>query len=284
MIETKIIKDSIAPSGIRLTTFVLTFPRFILPEFNTHRMFSRNASSSRAIPVHKMLEAVKNNPVIPLTFTKNQKGMQAFEMIADQESAKNAWLAGRDSAVATVNELLNLGVHKQHANRPLEPYSWTSVVCTATEYANFFALRNHPMAQPEIAELAKQMWEAYKTNQPRAVQEYEPHLPFVSDKELDDAKKSGDCIDQILNCFKKSVARCARVSYLNHEGKQPTWEEDLGLFNRLVGSAPIHASPTEHQAWALSTKERSGNFIGWKQYRKSLQGENVEIYNGPEEE
>lgn len=299
MIEAKIIKDSLAPSGIRLTTFVLTYPRFIHSEFMTHRMFSRNASSSRAIPVKKSIQMVLDNPAIPLAFTKNKAGMQGGDPLDGKaaELAEKVWRQALFHAVDKAQLLADLDVHKQYANRILEPFSHITVVCSSTDFANFFALRYHPMAQPEIAELAKQMWFAYNSSTPKSLKSGEWHLPFVSDEDSaillanDLALHRLENFDETVfpqhdeNLLKMSVARCARVSYLNHEGKQPTLQEDLTLYDRLVGSAPIHASPAEHQAMAVADSGvRSGNYRGWIQYRKTLQGENIDTFNGPEEE
>jgi len=289
MIEAKIIKDSIAPSGVRLTTFVLTYPRFIHAEFMTHRVFSRNASSSRAIPVKKQIQMVKDNPAVPLAFTKNQKGMQGGEALTglEEQEAIRAWLYARDEAVNYANKLADMEVHKQYANRILEPFAHITVVCTATDFDNFFALRVHSAAQPEIHELARQMYELYRTNKPEKLEAGQYHLPFITQDDFSlnaewFAKVQGEGYELLQ--VKRSVARCARVSYLNHEGTVPTIEQDLQLYERLVGSAPIHASPAEHQAMAgTDPNQRSGNFRGWIQYRKTLANENIEQFNGPEE-
>jgi thymidylate synthase ThyX len=296
MIEVKLIANSKAPSGVKLTTFVLTYPRFIHAELMTHRVFSRNASSSRAIPVNKQIQMVIDNPAIPLAFTKNKAGMQGGEVLKgeEHEAAVKAWLEARDSAVIHAKVLADLEVHKQYANRVLEPFAHITVVLTSTDFSNWFALRYHEMAQPEICELAKQMWEIYSVSQPRLMLTGEWHLPFVDGAYyhfIEEYLKNGG--DQNRFTFpggklgilvKMSVARCARVSYLNHEGKQPTVEEDLKLYDRLLGQLPIHASPAEHQAMAMADKEmRSGNFRGWLQYRKTLVHENIETFNGPEE-
>lgn len=287
MIEAKIIRDSIS-NDTRLTTFVLTYPRFIHSEFMTHRMFSRNASSSRAIPVKKSIQMVRDNPVIPLAFTRNKAGMQGGEALSGEieQKALLQWMDACYVACEKAEALADLEVHKQYANRILEPFSHITVVCSATDYANFFALRYHPMAQPEIAQLAKQMWEAYSVNIPDKLEEGQWHLPFISDEDLAlVANEVGQQVDFIPYLIKMSVARCARVSYLNHEGKKPSLEEDLKLYDRLVGSAPIHASPAEHQAQVSFLSMRSGNFgEGWVQYRKTLEGENIQVFNGPEEE
>ena len=288
MIEAKIVKDSISPDGVRLTTYVLTYPRFIHSEFMTHRMFSRNASSSRAIPVKKQIEMVANNPAIPLAFTKNKAGMQGGDALDGKQAelAEQVWMHACFHAMDKAKMLADLDVHKQYANRILEPFSHITVVCSATEYANFFALRNHPMAQPEIAELAKQMWEAYKTNEPDKLEYGQWHLPFIGKDEFIDTvlfPRSSDSI-QLNQLIKCSVARCARVSYLNHEGKKPSVVEDFQLYDRLVGSAPIHASPAEHQAQCSAAQYFVGNFRSWSQFRKQIPGENIETYNGPEEE
>ena len=270
MIQVKIVEDSLAPNESRLTTFVLTYPRFIHSEFMTHRVFSRNASSSRATPVKKQIQMIIDNPAIPLAFTKNKPGMQGGEVLDEQahENAMLVWLNARDSAVNYAKILADLEVHKQYANRILEPWAHITVVCTATDFNNFFALRYHPAAQPEICELAKQMWELYTNNTPKPLLDGEWHLPFC-----DEFDKKNDSIKMSIV---KSVARCARVSYLNHDGAISTYEQDLQLYDRLLGSFPIHASPSEHQAMAISDANvRSGNFYGWIQYRKTLKNENV---------
>lgn len=278
MIEAKIVCDSIAPSGVRLTTFVLTYPRFIHSEFMTHRVFSRNASSSRAIPVKKSIQMVRDNPVIPLAFTKNQKGMQGGAALDEEahDKAVAAWLEGRDRAVEVAEKLGDLEVHKQYANRVLEPWAHITVVVTATDWDNFFALRCHEAAQPEIHALADQMYGQYFLNKPSKLQEGEWHLPFITNLQRFFYEEASGFNN---NLIKMSVARCARVSYLNHDGTETTLEQDLQLYDRLVGNAPIHASPAEHQARATGDPDiRSGNFRGWQQYRKSLKNENVEKF------
>lgn len=274
MIEAKIVADSTAPSGVRLTTFVLTYPRFIHAEFMTHRVFSRNASSSRATPVKKQIQMIIDNPAIPMAFTKNKAGMQGGEALSgeDHKAAVEAWLEARDEAVKWANALASLEVHKQYANRLLEPFAHITVVCTATDYTNFFALRNHEAAQPEIHELARQMYECYDSNHPEPKGMGQMHLPFVTESERQNAIGYQELI-------KMSVARCARVSYLTHEGKQPSLEEDVKLYDRLVGSAPIHASPAEHQGIAsFDPHLKSGNFRGWVQYRQTLKDQNITKY------
>ena len=156
MIKAQIIADSIAPSKVRLTTFVLTYPRFIHSEFMTHRVFSRNASSSRAIPVSKQIAMVLKNPAMPIAFGANKKGMQAGETFGffKQFLCRIVWRLACYAAVFFATLMEKLNVHKQYANRILEPFAHITVVCTATDFANFFALRCHKDAQPEIKELA----------------------------------------------------------------------------------------------------------------------------------
>lgn len=292
MIEAKIVEDSVSKkNGIRLTTFVLTYPRFIHAEFMTHRMFSRNASSSRAIPVKKQIKMVRQNPAMPLAFKANKSGMQAGESFGPlkQWMCRVVWRSACYAAVFFATLMEKLNIHKQYANRILEPFSHITVVCSATEYANFFALRYHPMAHPEICELAKQMWETYSSNTPKVLKFGQWHLPFITDDDIvnvlnNDGNQIGDVPDAMIEqLIRSSVARCARVSYLNHEGKKPSFEEDNQLYKRLVGSFPIHASPAEHQALCLEySTEFVANFKGWVQHRKMLKDENIETYSGPE--
>lgn len=274
-ITAKVIAHSKHPAdeGRDLITLQLRFMRFILPEFNTHRVFSRNASSSRAIPVAKMIEQVRNNPAMPIHFGKNQPGMQANEELTGAElaSVKGAWLMAAENAAKVAEDMMLLGAHKQVANRILEPFQFISVIVTATEWDNFFELRDHPDAQPEIQELARIMREAIKQSTPQQLGYGDWHLPYVSKREL---VEYGHEV-----CRKLSTARCARVSYLTHDGQTPDVVKDIELFEKLVGGVPLHASPIEHQAtpenfdvmknWPYeAASDLCGNFQHWVQFRK----------------
>jgi thymidylate synthase ThyX len=286
----RVIADSVSVSGQRLTTFEVTFPRIVLAEFNTHRVFSRNSASSRAIPVVKQLLRVLDTPYVPEEFGSNQPGMQAGppldglkELLARQE-----WLRARDRAAAhalrmiaypgicsedadtatlmqAVQEVAHkppddswLNVHKQLANRLLEPFMWHTLVVTATEWSNFFNLRAHPDAQPEIRRVAELIRDAWEQSTPRELIDGEWHLPLVG------VADQGLSIDQQV---KVSVGRCARVSYLTHDGWRDP-EADVALHDRLLESG--HLSPFEHVARPLASDEWCGNFRGWRAYRKDL--------------
>lgn len=287
MIKAEIVCDSLAPSGIRLTTFVLTYPRFIHAEFMTHRMFSRNASSSRAIPVNRQIQEVIDNPAIPLAFRKNQKGMQAGDLLDNQNEAVSVWLKARDVAVDQARAMVAMDIHKQYANRILEPFAHITVVCTATDFDNFFSLRVHPAAQPEICELATQMWKLYDQSVPTMKKAGYWHLPLITNEEIKeccDVTKVTCLKDSRFSlnlAIKRSVAKCARVSYKNHDGTKNTLQQDLDLYDRLLGQIPIHASPAEHQAMAgENSAVVSGNLRGWTQYRKMLPNECVIKFDG----
>lgn len=274
-ISARIIEDSVNHGdnevGNRLTTYVLTYPRFIHSELMTHRVFSRNASSSRAIPVAKMLKQVWSDPAMPVHWGKNQPGMQADSQLTGWKRAVARWLWRTTGKLVCVPVWVanKLGLHKQIANRLLEPWQWIHVVLTATEFANWFELRNHKDAQPEINKLALELLVAMRDSTPRKLGNKSTpegwHLPFVTGTE-----RLHFTLDQLPAI---SAARCARVSYLTHEGLVPSVAKDLDLFDRLVGSSPRHASPVEHQACAAEADERSGNFLGFTQYRKLLEVE-----------
>lgn len=182
-------------------------------------------------------------------------------------SREDAWIESIESAGAWASAFADAGYHKQLANRHVENLGWINVVCTATDYANFYALRRHADAQPEMKALADAMWEAQQGSEPVLLQPGEWHLPYV-----DGCDASG---------IKPSVARCARVTHLTHEGRAPSVDEDLALYERLVGSAPLHASPAEHQAtpdvwmgsYGWEHAAQSGNLTGWRQFRKMLPNE-----------
>lgn len=261
MINATIIADSISHAGHRLTTMEVTLHRFVLSEFNTHRAFSRNSSSSRAIPIAKQIERVLENPAVPISFGKNQKGMQAGDEIDNPEVAREAWLKARDSAVEHAQHLAALGVHKQTVNRLLEPFMWQTIIVSATEWQNFFSQRCSPLAQPEIRLAAEAMRTAYESSTPVEIFKGEWHTPYITREE--EAILSMEERKQI------SVARSARVSYLNHDGVRDL-EADFNLYNRLVSANPPHYSPMEHVA---TPGDGLGNFEGWKQLRHVLESQ-----------
>jgi len=276
MFEAKVIEHSLsAGGGKELITFQLRYPRLVHAEFMTHRVFSRNASSSRAIPVAKVIEQVRSNPAMPVHWGKNQPGMQARAELegVDLIAVKQLWRAAAANAAAFAEVMMNHGAHKQVANRILEPYQWMSVIVTATEWDNFYELRDHADADPNIQHLAHLMKEALKDSVAvlRAGDGSDAsdwHLPYVTMAERRQYQ------DQPRLLAKVSGGRCARVSYLNHDGTSPVFEKDLGLYEQLVGSRPLHASPVEHQGYpAIGPAVRSGNFTGWIQHRKLVEAE-----------
>lgn len=266
--EAVVIEDSVNPyNGIRLTTLQLNFPRFILAEFNTHRMFSRNASSTRAIPTKKLIMEAWNNPVVPARYGSNIPGMQAGDNLTGWRRwmARQLWLGCCKAACIFALAMTKTGLHKQWAGRVIESWMWTSVVVTGTEWSNFFELRNHEDAQPEIKILAEKMKEAMDNSVPS---KRDKHLPYITLEEKKKANLGEIKLEELIMC---SVARCARVSYLTHDGKNPSREKDMELYTRLVGSEPIHASPTEHQAFAGKTTDFIKNFRGWKMHRATVE-------------
>jgi hypothetical protein len=271
----KVLADSIAPCGKRLTTFECVFHRYILAEVNTHRMFSRGSASSRAIPVAKRIQSVLDDPAMPLAFGKNQKGMQSTENLEEREAAeaRHLWLLARDYAVTYAKFLSDLGVHKQFANRIIEPYCWHTAVISFTEDEHFWSQRRHKDAAPEFQALAEAMWAAREASTPVRLDAGQWHLPYV-DVEHGEHR---DILDWWEKIEKRtpfpwaaiSAARCARVSYLTQDGRK-SFDDDYALYLRLVGGDPKHSSPLEHPAQAEDTLRRSGNFIGWRQLRESV--------------
>lgn len=261
LISARIVLDSISPQDERLTTIEATFPRCILAEVNTHRAFSRNSASSRAIPVKKMLEKVRNQPFIPEQVGFNQSGMQASIYFGGDAllEVQSIWLEARDSAVEHAEKLLSLNVHKQTANRLLEPFLYHTAIISSTEWDNFFKQRlsKHGMAQPEMGELADCIEKAINESTPEYMCYDEWHTPYI----LPDEEHLSDS-----NKMKLSVARCARVSYLSQNGLREL-DEDYKLFDRLIEG--MHFSPFEHVAYP--EYEGSGNFDGWCQLRCFLE-------------
>lgn len=300
MIKAEIIQDSISPSNCRLTTWILEYPRFIHSEILTSRVFSKNAASSRALPIEKMIQSTIDNPAMPVWWGKNQSGMQAKEELSDvkvekivplptypeqefesvyispKEEAKGIWLQSRDLAITQVKKLNDLGLHKQISNRILEPWFNIRVILSGTEFENFFALRAHPDAQPEFQKLAYLMLDTYNASEPKSLNPGEWHIPFGD--QFDDVRLAEVASSIKLSVeevkIKVAVARCARISYQNYEGKDDYFA-DVKLCNRLFGNIPRHLSPTEHVAQCLSDNKKIGNFTGWKQYRYLFEDQNL---------
>lgn len=267
----KILADSISPVGIRLTTMEICLPRIVLAEFNTHRMFSRNSASSRAIPTQKMLQMVLDNPYVPDEWGTNQKGMQAGQPLSPQESDRcvQEWLCARDQAVASATALLDRGVHKQLTNRLLEPFMWHTIIVSATDWDNFFHLRCHKDAHPDIRKTAELMRDAMEKSTPNPIALGSWHLPLIFEEDFTQVLISDPASVQEKQerLIKVSVGRCARVSYLTHDGKRDH-EADIALHDRLLDNG--HMSPLEHVAAAQDNDSYSGNFRGWLQYRKTI--------------
>jgi len=290
----KIISDSISPEGKRLTTMEVKMHRFVLAEFNTHRMFSRGSASSRAIPIKKRIEQVLTDPAMPLYWGKNQSGMSAAEEMdpTPKEVAIGQWLYARDQAVETVRMLSDLGVHKQLANRLLEPWLWHTTIVSSTEWMNFFGQRcainpetKQPFAQPEMYALAMAMQQAFYESTPKEIGYGEWHLPYIMEEDIEwvmaqeiNCQSASDRSYGRLDLLKKvSTGRCARISYLTHDGKRDPLE-DVKLADKLINAKPMHPSPLEHIATPYFEGQYKGNFEGWIQYRHSFENENIKEF------
>lgn len=301
-ITAKVICDSISEQGTRLTTFEIEYPRIVMSEFNTHRSVSKNSSSSRAIPVSKMLEHTQTVNLKPVYFGSKKAGMQAGKEIVggDLINAKLFWESALFDAVTWATELDELGVAKEVTNRLVEPFQLVKVVCTATDWDNFFNLRLHPDSDPNICMLAYKMYEAMSSSQPHILREGEWHLPYVNvgwngKGELCYADDSFDFIS-LKDAIKLSAASCASVSYRT-EGM--TLEKADKIFDMLIKAEVVHSSPFEHLATPIKPKFNelglvrvncsepqswqdgvthmnkqgqlcSGNLRGWVQYRHLL--------------
>jgi len=257
--KAKIILDSVSPSGVRLTTMAVTYPRIVLAEMNTHRAFSRNTQSTRAVPLHVAIKRVEDDPFIPDDWPQDRPGMTAEASLEGMEEtlARRSWRNACDHAIFEARRMEQLGVHKQIAARLLEPFAWVTQLITATEWDNFFRLRCHPDAQPEMRTIAELMKAVYAINNPQRLQYGDWHLPFTADTEESYGSEQK----------KISVARCARVSYLTHEGTRDI-RKDLELHDRLASSG--HWSPFEHIATPCIGVHNyyPSNFAGWNQLRK----------------
>lgn len=287
----QVIEDSVSTADIRLTTLQLRYPRMIHAEFMTHRVFSRNARSSRAVPMSRL----SAEDIYVPQFAHNQSGMQAAKPLSEEWQAEAAreWILHAQSA-ARLAYLLGgkdgYNIHKQWVNRLLEPFGYIDVLVTSTEWSNFFALRLDGAAQPEMQMLAQAMKQALDNSLPKVLHPGEWHLPYIRREDWNaypqDLIEGGDgySYDQALEALQKiSVARCARLSYEPFDGSQ-SWnhQKEIERYDKLMGSNPKHASPAEHQAtpdeefvnaegWVHQYEH--GNFYGWRQFRKMIPGE-----------
>lgn len=284
-----ILLDSITNHDHRLTTLEVTMPRIILAEWNTHRVFTRSSASSRAIPVAKMIERIMTDPYVPSTWGKNQKGMSAAEDILGEDALKceSNWLHARDEMVKISESLMKIGVHKQLANRLLEPFMWHTIINSATEYSNFFGLRCDKNAQPDMQIVANCVRQAMDMSEPRFLKAGQWHAPYA---------QGNDVLSSQLREI--TSGRCARVSYMTHDGK-PDPFADIRLHDQLLENR--HMAPLEHAARPMDEYEYNhlfkqpllkwngqryqqaetaeaellwthfcGNFNGWCQYRKEI--------------
>lgn len=301
-ITAKVICDSISEQGVRLTTFEIEYPRIVMSEFNTMRAISKNSSSSRAIPVSKMLEHTQTVNLKPVYFGSKKAGMQAGKELVggDLINAKLFWESALFDAVTWATELDELGVAKEVTNRLVEPFQLVKVVCTATDWDNFFNLRLHPDADPNICMLAYKMYKAMEESKPYELKQGKWHLPFVN---VGWNGKGDICyFDEDFNsveleqAIRLSAASCASVSYRT-EGM--TLEKADKIFDMLIKAEVVHSSPFEHIATPVKPKYNelgyvrvncsepqsweegithmnkqgqlcSGNLRGWVQYRHLL--------------
>ena len=298
LITARILADSISPTGVRMTTMEIEYPRFILAELNTHRMLSKNSASSRAIPVKAMHQHIRENTAGPVYWGVNQPGMKAKTCLdaEDTVEALMLWEDARDCALEFAQQLADLNLHKQITNRITEPWMIMKTVISGTEWANYFWLRDHADAQPEIALLANKMHKVYEQSTPQLLQPGEWHLPYVKSTRLSSGEliylDSEDLPITLDQARVISASCCAQVSYRKSDD---SFEKAQKVFQMLIESEPAHASPVEHQATPMDLPTTnwyepetwedgvthfsrngdlwSGNLRGWIQFRKLIPNE-----------
>lgn len=270
-ISAKVIAHSRAPNAPDLITLQVRFPWWLLPEMNTHRVFSRNYGSTRAIPISKLIDEANSDPALPVKWTSHRPGMQGGDDLSDEQiqQARSHFFAARDAAVDAAKAMLDLGIAKQNANRLLMPFIHVEGIITATEWSNFFALRCHPDADPTMRALAEAMRDAIAESEPEELGPGDWHLPYIPTDLASNNVGRGEFTWEEIAMI--SAARCARVSYLKHSGERPSVTEDLELAKRLLESR--HMSPSEHQARVSGDEGTAlwGNFTGWDQFRKMIE-------------
>ncbi len=264
-ISVKILKDSLSDKGQRMTSYELEYPRYLHCELMTHRTLSKNCSSSRAIPIEKMIEYTNNNPAMPVYWGKKKKGMQATEEI-DAVAAEKAWLEAYHSSVESLKKLNDIDLHKQLANRVIEPFQMMKVVLSGTDFDNFWNLRFHHDTLPEFVMLVHKMYTAMQESKPVELRAGEWHLPYVEISQSEDVEDtyyfyyekdvSGTETDGYMyehpltleQALQRSTASCASVSYRTENLTEKACEN---IFNMLIKAEVVHSSPLEHQATPL---------------------------------
>jgi hypothetical protein len=278
-ISVKIVADSVSEGKVRITTFELEYHRYIHGELMTHRLFSRNAMSSRAVPVKSMIKQVMAFPATPIHWGKNKAGMQAEEESnnflvppmgycnGESITREDGWVLAKETAVEMAMMFDGAGYHKQIVNRLLEPFQMMKVVLTATEFENFFWLRCDPDAQPEIKEMAELMYTCMEISRPTVIGVGEWHTPYVKQVPhplgIDyyaegttpyDTAHSGENRLTVEQAISISASCCAQVSYRNIDN---TFDKAMQVYSRLgVGGNKIHASPFEHVATPMKNQSK----------------------------
>jgi hypothetical protein len=257
-IVARVLNKSVCSDEVTITSYELEYPRMIHSELLTHKMFSRNAASSRAIPIAKSIESVRNSPAMPVEWGKNKPGMQSDGEIDDPESAKWMWIQAAKQAADRAEQMAAMGLHKQVVNRILEPFVFMKTVLTVTEENNFFWLRDHEDADPTIHELATCMRQASSLVLPNQLLPGEWHFAYVdTDVGFDKTTYHIDGEEIDLETAKKiDAACCAQVSFRKLD---TSTEKALQIYDRLASSTPVHASPFEHAATPVQSKYKSAN-------------------------
>jgi hypothetical protein len=269
-ISAKLICYSTSHLQTPIATIQIRIPLIIQAEFNTHRVFSRSFNSSRAIPAKTMRKSADFEPE---QWLSNQPGMTGGDEL--QGIKKHIAIAVWETLTAIVkcgHRILDwCGLHKQYTNRWLSTVVWVDGVVTSTEWSNFLKLRNHPNAQPEIRELARQIAQILADNEPDFLEPGEWHLPYIDAEDIE--ANPFDDEDGCENLALISAGRCARVSY-GFKAVKDSWGDERRA-KMLLSANPKHFSPFEHQAIVQTTQKpfKSGNFRNWEQFRQRLEKE-----------
>lgn len=292
--ETKNVKVMLSSinkeTGKKAVTFLLKrFPYALVQEPATHRilradslgvegaavelnttsinpfteMLSRNSASLRAVTTPRIIEMVRKDPYIP-SWTSYCKGMGGGKVSPDQhKKATNRMLDALEASIQVLEDLLEIGISKQDANRYISPYLRIPILITATEWDNFFALRTVEGVQPDFRETALEMKALYDTVEPQELIPGEWHIPFLKDGE-----KEKHTLPELLHL---STARCAWLSYCSHDADR-SYERAVATHDQLIKAG--HASPCEHQLYALtkdSPMKYCKNYVDFAPYRQIIE-------------
>ena len=245
-------------TGKEMHTLEIQIPRFILAELNTHGLLKKNTQSSRAVPIKAMLDLYQDSYYLPAGFGRNKSGMSSNEYLTgeEDEQAAELWMTAERNIRLIVERLGDkdgLNVHKQWAARLYEPFMYTKLVISATEWDNFEWLRDDlDAAQPEMVDIARKIKKAKKEAEKQILYPGMWHMPYVKSMVVDvfGAKEQAffDANGNVLTVDEALMVSASCAAQMSYRKADDSLEKAQLVYDRLFNGNRPHYSPTEHQA------------------------------------